>query len=141
MRISLVKPGPIAIPASPRFTLAVLAFAVICTAVAIYPHLKKFDYAFERELITQYKLCVQAGNGLPNCMTVVKTMRQIQSARENANSPCEASRAAALESCAREWENTWYDSGDENYPAEKHVRDLPRCERIGQAAFNACHNF
>jgi hypothetical protein len=107
---------------------------------AIYPHLKT-DMAFERELYQQYKGCLETGGGPTGCTSFINSIRKIHNARDSANSACEAARAAALQSCAAEWENSWYDDGSENYPSARHLKDLPRCERVGQATFDACRNY
>lgn len=53
---------------------------------------------------------------------------------------CAYVRDATEGQCAIEYENKWYDAGSVTYMREEHIKDLPICRRIGEAAFNACKN-
>lgn len=54
---------------------------------------------------------------------------------------CKTGQAAAVARCAVEYENKWYDTGAITYMRSEHLKDIPLCDRVGEAAFLACNHY
>lgn len=54
---------------------------------------------------------------------------------------CKAAQESATQQCRIEYENKWYNAGATTYMRSEHLKDIPLCNRVGEAALLACNRY